>query len=144
MVDEVTKNDYYENKIFDPSFKGAIVSTLSFVLFENQINYPNNTFKVCKEKIMTIPITLYLRKNHYLTDVINEKVDALITAGLVNYWSQQNVGNSFVFPKRNDKTPKKLNFLHLIGCFQIWCIGCGLGIVTFVGELVWKCFVLQN
>lgn len=92
---------------------------------------------------MTIPITLYLRKNHYLIDVINEKVDALITAGLINYWIEQNIGNTFITPKRKDKTPKKLNFLHLIGVFQIWFIGCALGIGTFVGELVWKYFVLR-
>ena len=144
MVDEITKSDYYENKIFDPSFKGAIATTLSFVLFENQMNYPNKTYKVCKEKLMTIPITLYLRKNHYLIDVVNEKIDALITAGLINYWAEQNIGNTFNIPKRKDKTPKKLNFLHLIGGFQIWCIGCVLGIGTFVGELVWKYLVIQN
>ncbi|CAO1431395.1 unnamed protein product [Diamesa tonsa] len=141
VVDELTKNDYYDNKIFDSSFKGAIASTLSFILVENQINYPNKTFKVCKEKLMTIPVTLYLRKNHYLIDVVNENVDALITAGLINYWAQQNVGTKFIIPKGKDKTPKKLNFLHLIGCFQIWCIGCGLGSLTFVGELVWKYFM---
>lgn len=93
---------------------------------------------------MTIPITLYLKKNHYLVDVVNEKVDALITYGLINYWIEQNIGKTIHVPKRKDKTPKKLNFLHLIGGFQIWCIGCGLGFGAFICELIWKYFVIPN
>jgi hypothetical protein len=61
------------------------------VIYFNQFETKENQNVACKEKVMTIPVVIYARKDFYLHESINEKIKRLITAGLIEYWNIKDI-----------------------------------------------------
>jgi hypothetical protein len=123
-------------KTLNPYFKGAAVGPLSEVLYANQQNYKNFTFRVLPEKLFSVPVVMYFPKNHYLKDQINSKTNILSSAGLINRWTSNYLWPT---PAQNPQIgPKTLTVGQLAGGIFVYAGGCGLAIFGFISEVVFK------
>ena len=131
---------YYEMRLKDPHFLGAITTTSMHVAYMNQLNYKNSTFNLCKENILSIPIVICFQKNHYLVKAVNEKIEMLNSAGFISNWLNKHmeVKSLQLKGKSNNNKPKQLNLQQLLGSIQVFVFGCLLSILTFFGEKFWK------
>jgi hypothetical protein len=123
-------------KTLDPYSKSATVSSYDEVVFQNKQNHKNFTYNVCNEVIMTIPTVFYLRKNSYLTEVFNEKIDDLKSAGLIDYFISKYLDPKYLRVKRFEEGPRKLNLSELLVAFKLLAIGILSSLVGFVCEVV--------
>lgn len=122
--------------MFDPSLKIALIATTPFVHHINQHTDQNTTLTTCKQQLLTIPIVLYFRKNHYLVKEVNEKISMINAAGLSEYWTKIHLEKTLRNGLKNKRELRKLNLHHLFGSIQIWIGGCIIGLVTFVVECI--------
>lgn len=138
MIIPVGDVDYYLKKIRgDPSLKGAIGRAVARILYANQNSPLAERYTICKDILMMMPAVIYTRKDFYLMEVINEKIQYFKAAGLVNYWH-------FHVKKLDDgSVPRRvLNFQDLSGAFQILLYGCCSSFLVFIMEklfLIAKC-----
>ena len=137
--------DELKLKLLDQYSKIALVTSNDEVIFSNKLNHKNFTFNVCNEIILTVPIVFYLQKNSYLTEIFNEKIDALKSAGLIDYWISKYLDPKYYKPKINERDPTKLKFRELLGAFQLLAFGAFCASLSFVFEIGLKfyCIVLN-
>lgn len=132
---------FYLNKVQnDPNFKAVFGQPLSITEYINQIGPRNHQYIVCKDDFMTIPIVAYAKKDFYLVDAINEIIESLTAAGLIDFWHYQNIQKDLLNMKV-ESYPEILTLHQTIGCFQILFIGWILGFVVFLLEGVTKFFM---
>ncbi|KAL7017002.1 hypothetical protein ACKWTF_010220 [Chironomus riparius] len=100
-----------------------------------QFNNKNLTnVHICREQIMTMPVVIYMKKNSYLVNAVNDKIGTLRAAGLIDYWYTLSFTDNF---HKNQVKPRKvLTWNHLSGCFEIWGCGCLLSCVALLGEFI--------
>lgn len=117
----------------NPYFKGATVGPVSEVLYANQQNYENFTLRVLPEVLFSVPVAVFLPKNHFLVNEINSQISILNAAGLVDYWITKYL--HFKAREVSSSIPKKLNVGQLQGGLLMYLAGCGLGFLVFLIEL---------
>ena len=133
-MDLETRNLLY-SRSFDPSFKGVFLRSLTGVLYSNQKNYKTSVFLICKEKFMTLPVVIYVRKGFYLLEQLNEKIEQLQTAGLIEYWHSEIFDKRYLNIKESNE-PKPINIEHLTGGFILLLIGCLIAFCAFIYEIL--------
>lgn len=119
----------------DQYSKTAVVSSFDEVVFLNKLNFKNFTYNACNEAIMTIPTVFYLRKHSYLTEIVNEKIDDLKSAGLIDYFISKYLDPKYLKVERAAEGPRKLNLRELLVAFQLLVYGLISGLVGFVIEI---------
>lgn len=87
---------------------------------------------------MTVAMVAYLRKNFYLTDIVNEQIGIFHAAGLIEVWDRRSktaIGRQQVnvFDQR-----KPLTFENLEGMFIVYLYACGASIVCWLAEILSK------
>jgi hypothetical protein len=135
----ITPNDLkvIMNKTLDVEFKGALMITLSQVLYKNQVNQKSFHYQVCKEFYSMVPVVIYFPKNNYLVESINRKLEAFSTAGLIEYWASFHMDMKYLNFKWTNQGPKKMTLDHLSGTFQILVVGLVVSIALFLLEVSW-------
>lgn len=119
----------------NPNFKGAFSKTVTGALYLNQLSFNSTMFKICKEVYITQPIVVYVQKDFYLVNEINENILLFQASGLIQHWNSKTVDSKFL--KIEESTSlKPLNIHHLYGSFQIWFCGCGVAALIFIGEFL--------
>lgn len=94
---------------------------------------------MCKEIFMIIPVVIYVPKDFYLTEILNEKITILQAAGLIDYWHAMIIDRRFLKASKS-KEPKGIKIEHLSGCFYIWISSCMFAFIVFIAEVVYgKC-----
>lgn len=83
---------------------------------------------------MTVPVVIYTRKDFFLVDAFNDKIDSIKAAGLVDRWHAQSF-NSKLLNDKELEFHEALNLQHLSGCFQILIIGSILSAFVFLLEI---------
>lgn len=127
-----------------PSFKGVYSQSILRALYFNLISPKESRFLFCKEFLLTIPVVVYTRKNFYLLDAINRKIQMVVSAGLVRYWDFENVDRNYL-NSHDINHPRTMTVTQLFGCFQILIIGCALSFLVFYFELIAaKFFLLET
>lgn len=126
-------------KMQDSSFKGAILRSLTGILYNNQVNYNNKEklFIACKENFMSIQVVMYTKKNFYLLSAINRKIAMFQSAGLIEFWHSQ----TFIKRYHNgqiSKTPAVLTMSQLSGSFFLLLGGLMFAFVVFTFETILK------
>lgn len=112
-----------------PGFDGVYVRTLTRFLYYEQISPQPLPNIYCKEPFLTLPMVMVTKKDFYLLEKINEKLDALKTAGLIDYWSlkqNQTLDDS--------SEPTVLTLIDVLPGFIILLIGYGFSFCAFVFE----------
>lgn len=79
---------------------------------------------------------MYFPKNHFLENLIDQKVNILKSAGLIDYLIEKYV------PKQVKVEtflgPKKLTVDQLAGGIFVFLMGCFISLISFVVEIVIK------
>ena len=127
--------DSYLMKTLNPYSKSATVSSNDEVVFQNKQNYKNFTYNICNEVILTVPTVFYLHKDSYLTEVFNEKIDNLKSAGLIDYFISKYLDPKYLRVKRLEQGPRKLNLTELIVAFKLFGYGIASASIAFVAEI---------
>lgn len=117
----------------DPSSKSALGRSLTRILYANQIGPKESRNQICKEIVVTIPVVIYARKDFYLLDAINDRIEIFKAAGLINFWQHRMKKEE---KSLNVRKPLKLD--HFIGCFLILFFGCCSSLFVFGIELSFK------
>lgn len=119
----------------DPSYKGAFGISLLNILYINQMRRQTHRFKICKERVLIMPVVIYTRKDFYLIEAINKKIEILVAAGLVDYWQFQDVDKQFLNYEKPSSS-KSLTSHHMVGCFNILVSGLFASLAVFLYELL--------
>lgn len=119
----------------DPEFKGAVCSSLDEIVYLNQRNYKNFTFRVSTEYLKTSPVAFFFRKNSYLIEAFNEKLSVLKAAGLVDFWISKFMDIKYIKLKEAAASPRTMKLDQLKGVFIMWLIGCCVGLIAFIFEI---------
>lgn len=85
---------------------------------------------------MMVNIVMYFQKNFYLKDAINNMLSEIAAAGLLDYYTEKYANKKYYNMKSVQQGPTKLNMQHLFGIFNIYLIGCALGLISFVLEFI--------
>ena len=131
-------------KTLDPYSKSATVTSNDEVVFQNKQNYKNFTYNVCNEVILTVPTVFYLRKNSYLTEVFNEKIDNLKSAGLIDYFISKYLDSKYLRVKTIKQGPRKLNLKELIVAFKLLGYGIASASIAFLIEIGFNCMTRRK
>lgn len=86
---------------------------------------------------MTIPTVIYAIKDFYLINELNEQIERLKAAGLIDYWHKKSFDEKS-FLVYTSKYPKVIAMYHLYGCFQVWLIGLLISILMSFLEVGMK------
>ena len=130
--------DEFRAKLQNPDNKIAVVDSSDEVMYNNKKSHRNFTFNVLNEVIMSVPIVFYLQKNSYLTEIFNEKIDALKSAGLIDHWISKYLELKYLTLKREKKAAAKLSLKELFGAFQLLVFGAFCASLTFIVEITFK------
>lgn len=132
---ERDERDNIINKIStDSGFNGALLRSYTGVLYGNQLNFNKTVSLICKEIFMMFPVVIYVPKDFYLTKAIDEKIEILQAAGLIEYWHSKIIDTRFVKIFAS-KQPRGIKLEYLSGCFYFWSISCFASILMFLGEV---------
>lgn len=105
------------------------------VLYLNQNFSESSRFKICKDVLFTSPVVIYTRKNFFLLDALNEKIELLKSAGLIHFWQLQDVDEKFLNVIESEYL-EALTVEHLMGSFYILFMGCLASFTVFIYEIM--------
>ncbi|CRK90117.1 CLUMA_CG003835, isoform A [Clunio marinus] len=117
----------------NPNFKAAYANAL---LIKDYLNSRNSdeSQHICKEVFATnLPVVIYSLTDFYLLNALNEKINAIIKAGLIDHWTRESCRQNVRKVQESIK-PKVLTFDDLEGSFLILIFGCLLGFIAFLCE----------
>lgn len=106
-------------------------------MYLNQKNFKNFTFHVLNEHLKISPVVFYFPKNSMLVKAFNEKISVLKAAGLIDYWISQHMNVQYIKMKNKAIGPRRMTLQQLIAVFNILIVGCAVGSVSFILELLW-------
>jgi hypothetical protein len=110
------------NKIrTDPNFKASYSATLTNVLYEELQNSLNPHYVVCQEPFRMRSIVIYSRRDFYLLEKINLKIEDFKSGGLIKFWNDQQYYKLKSITEQNQL--ESLNLEHFHGTFGIFCCG---------------------
>lgn len=91
---------------------------------------------ICKEIFASAPTVFYTQKNFVLLEEMNDKIELLKSAGLMEYWDLKYNDNSFVDVKQQSIP---LDMRHVKSSFVILVLGSLLSLILILIEKVtWK------
>lgn len=121
-------------QISDTNFKGSLLHTASLIDYKNGLE--NRTKSIfCKEYLMTVAMVAYLRKNFYLTDIVNEKIGIFHAAGLIGFWDRRSKTAIERHATVSDEQ-KPITFNNLEGMFVVYLYACGASIMCWLAEII--------
>lgn len=120
----------------DKSFKGVYVRSINRILYEYKIDPDSEKrLSICKQPLMTMSSVILTKKNFYLIDALNWKLDNLKQSGLIDFWRSL-TSDTKLLKNKEVPLPKAFNFKHMLGSIQILTIGYIISIVAFMFELI--------
>lgn len=135
VIEEDGYDGLVERVRMDSSFKGAIGRSYMKLIYANKLRNLELRFIICSNAVVTFPVVIYARKNFFLLNKVDEKINYLNAAGLIDYWYFQDVGKQHLTLKV-PKQPQVLTIGRLSGCFHILMFGLVASSVCFLSELV--------
>lgn len=129
--------DFYAmfNKLLDPEFKGALMSTKDHIAYRNIISAPDKFFRIAPEIISTYSIVIYMHKQTCLARQIDHKIIDLVTGGFIDLWASTFTDKKYL--KRKSKSrANALTFEQLSGAFQLLITGLIICVIIFLCELM--------
>lgn len=126
----------YVELINKRSYNGAISYSIYDVWYLNQnINDPIHRFTTCKEILLSVPVVIFTKKDFFLLNVLNEKIERFQTSGLIEYWHKK-CFNGELLRSKPSLIPQVITIYKLLGCFQIWLGGLIVAVFVFIVEFI--------
>lgn len=123
-------------KTLDPTFKGAVDRSSDAILRFNKNNRRNQTLKVLETPLLVSPIVIYLRKNSYLTEALNEKLNLLNSNGIIGYWINNYLESKYLNVKEEAQGPQAMKISVLSGVYIALAIGLTMSCFAFLVEFL--------
>jgi hypothetical protein len=99
---------------------------------------------MCKEPFLTLPVVIYARKNFFLLEAINERIEILKASGLLEFWLFEDIDRNFIKVKATTEL-KVFSLEHLSGSFLIYLsMMFGCFVVFLVENVVGVCRKLEE
>lgn len=118
----------------DPQFKGCLAYGRSEYLYQRKVSTSTKSL-ICAQIYMTIPTVILTTMNFYLLEEMNDKIEILKAAGLIDYWHRKGFDeNSLHFEE--SKHPKVIKVRHVLGAIQVWIVGLTYSLLVFLIELM--------
>jgi hypothetical protein len=100
VIDRSDRSKVLKDIATIPRFEGTILRSFTGTQYTNQINFKKTEDRIinlmCKEIFNSFPVVIYVRKNFYLTDEIDKKIEILQAAGLIDHWHSQIIDPRFL------------------------------------------------
>ena len=110
--------------------------SLMAVHYLNQNISQSFRYKICNDVLFTSPVVIYTRKNFFLLDALNAKIEILKSAGLIEFWQLQNIDENVLKTKEPD-FPQALSVGHIMGSLYILFIGSFASFVALICEIIY-------
>lgn len=125
-------------KLFNnPSIQATFIVPLPNILLMNQRQTYNFSFNVLKhETFATLSVVMYYQKKFYLAEAINDAIQKLQSAGLIEYWHYSYYAKTKI--KVQAEKRMQFNINHLLGAYEVWGGGCFVSFVVFIAEIFMK------
>lgn len=130
--------DIYRKKTLDPKFKGVVFSYLDQLIYLNEQNYKNFSYHISKEIFLMSHFVFYFAKNHYLVDEVNERLNLMLTGGIIQHIRSQYTSSVFKNAWEEAKGPKQLKIKHFIGALRLLFMFNLLAFIVFLLEILTK------
>jgi hypothetical protein len=130
--------DVYRKKTLDPKFRGVVFSYLNLVLYLNEQNYKNYSYRICKESFLTNNFVFYFVKNHYLVAEVNDLLELMLMNGMIEHITKQYTSSTFYQAGKDNKQPNKLQLEHFIGAFRMLFMFSVISFAVFILEMTTK------
>lgn len=127
--------EIYRQKTLDPNFKGVVVNYINQILYLNEQNYKNFSYKLCKEALMTNNFVFYFRKNHYLVDEVSSLIDLMLMSGICKHIRRRYMNDIFLSIDLEDRRPKPLEMKYFMGAFRFLFMFNSIAFVVFMIEI---------
>lgn len=122
-------------KTLNPSFKGVVFNYIDQVMYQNTLN-ENFTFKICKQQFLINPIVFYFRKNHYLVEEVNARIDLLLANGIIEKIRTSYSDPKFLKADKETAEQKMLTIENFVGVFLMFGLCCLLATSAFALEMM--------
>jgi hypothetical protein len=113
----------------------AFISQMTEVIEANQRNRKFLTHKICRELIVTMNTVMYFQKDFFLAKAINQKINCLISSGIMKHIIEKYIDVKFLVFKEPAKGPRQLTLEHLKGAFYVWIICCVVCVAVLAYEI---------
>lgn len=131
----INEIDLIFNKPLDDSTRSAFMTSMTDIIYRNQQHYKEFALKVCKEQVLTVNIVMYLQKNSFLKEAIDDQLSQLLSFGFLEYWTQKFADPKYFKIKNEERGPKKLTVNRLIGVFTLYLYGSAASLLSLLLEL---------
>lgn len=132
------------NKIqSDSSFKGAFGRSFLRVIYNNLRKPRHLRDKICNEVFLTIPVVIYSQLDYFLLDKLNEKIEILQSAGLIEFWHYKGIDKGSLNDK-DSNVPKVLKVNDLMGCFETLFAGWLCAVIVFAFEMIINLVIIRK
>jgi hypothetical protein len=117
-------------RVNNGSEEGSVYeSTMLGAFYHNDQNDASNQRHICKEVFVTVPEVIYAKKDFFLITEINEKLNQLVSSGLIKFWTFRSTKT------KKPKPPRKvLSLSQLQGSFGILIAGAVFSSISFLCE----------
>jgi hypothetical protein len=129
--------DAHRLKTLSSDFRGVFLDYLVKTLHYNELNYRNRTFRICRDSLMPSFIVAYMRRNHFLVPMIDERIEALKSNGiLLKLIAKYTKARRSSMKSHDDAFPSTLTMQHLQGAFEILIYGLAISFAAFALEFI--------
>jgi hypothetical protein len=132
--------ELYYQRIQDPEFKGALISSVLHVAYRNKMNLSNEKLHIAAEMFLTQQIAMFFPKTSCLIQVFDTVIIDIVSSGLIDIWANNIVPP--VYRRSHDvegtKEPQKLTLYQLRGAYKLYGGAIGVSAIVFLLELLSK------
>lgn len=120
----------------NPDSRACYEQSMLSAFYWNQNHYLQDQKRICKEVFMFRPEVIYMKKDFFLLEEINNKLNFLVNSGLIDFWSYQYIDKNKLRTKEVIG-PKVLKLNHFQGSFGVLILGIIISIYAFLGETLY-------
>lgn len=113
--------------------KQAVLASYTDLMYRMH-NATTVRVKILNEALITFPVIILTRKNYYLLRALNEKIENLKASGLIGFWYRNSLNSNLKV--HIEERSESLSLEQLSGCFEILCVGTGIGVVFLILEFI--------
>lgn len=117
------------------SYDGVLALVFSRILFLDEKVSEDYRAKLCKQTFLSIAVTIYIRQNFFLRDMLNFEIENIKASGLIDHWHSQEVHKK-TMSKKDTESPNVLTLYHFKGCFEILFVGNFISSAVFAVEMI--------
>lgn len=118
--------------------KAAILSSIETVSYFNALNLKNGfIIHIVPERISSISLTIYFRKNSYLIEPVNEELFRYISNGFILHWMDEIYLDAKLVKKMTATNERVLKWNDVEGIFEIFGISLLIATFAFIVELLY-------